>query len=148
MENLSDVRQSFCQRNDPMTASRIRTTLLAATLSLAFALPQAVAAQQPSRAKDEIDHLLQYVAASACTFIRNGDEYRADAARDHLASKYRFAGGRIATAEDFIKYLATQSSLSGAPYHVRCGKSDALSGAWLTTELYRYRIAPHVQASR
>ena len=38
------------------------------------------------RAKDEIDHLLNFVAASSCTFVRNGTEYPSDKARDHLAS--------------------------------------------------------------
>jgi hypothetical protein len=131
-----------------MNACPIRNTLLAAIASIAFAASLPAAAAEPLPAKAEIDHLLQYVAASSCTFIRNGDEYPADKARDHLASKYGFAGARIATAEDFIKYLATRSSISGAPYHVRCGKTDALSGQWLAAELDRYRNAPHVQASR
>jgi hypothetical protein len=130
-----------------MNACPIRNTLLAAIASVAFAASLPAAAVERPPAKAEIDHLLQYVAASSCTFIRNGDEYPADKARDHLASKYGFAGGRIATAEDFIKYLATRSSISGAPYHVRCGKTDALSGRWLADELDRYRKAPHVQAS-
>jgi hypothetical protein len=130
-----------------MNACPIRNTLLAAIASIAFAASLPAAAAEPLPAKAEIDHLLQYVAASSCTFIRNGDEYPADKARDHLASKYGFAGARIATAEDFIKYLATRSSISGAPYHVRCGKTDALSGQWLAAELDRYRNAPLVLAS-
>jgi hypothetical protein len=35
--------------------------------------------------------------------------------------------------------------MSGEPYHVKCGKTDALSGAWLTAELDRYRKTPHLQ---
>jgi hypothetical protein len=131
-----------------MNACPIRNTLLAAIALLAFAVSLPAAAVQPAPAKTEIDHLLQYVAASSCTFVRNGNEYPADKARDHLATKYEFAASHIATAEDFIRYLATQSSLSGAPYHVRCGNTDALSGPWLTAELDRYRKAPRVQASR
>ena len=99
--------------------------------------------------KDEIDHLLNFVAASSCTFIRNGTEYPSDKARDHLASKYQFAGNRITTAEEFIKYLATESSMSGELYHVKCGKTEALSGVWLTNELNRYRKdSARVQAAR
>jgi len=130
-----------------MTACRIRNTLLAAAASLAFVVSHAVAATEPATAKAEIEHLLKYVAASPCTFIRNGDEYSADKARDHLATKYEFAGSRIATAEDFIRGLATQSSISGAPYHVRCGKVDALTGPWLAAELDRYRSAVSYQPS-
>jgi hypothetical protein len=128
-----------------MTASRIRRILLAATASCALASASAAFGSSQAVAKDEIDHLLQYVAASSCTFVRNGTEYPATKARDHLATKYRFVGGRITSAEDFIKYLATGSSISGEPYHVRCGQADELSGAWLTAELTRYRTRPHLQ---
>lgn len=127
-----------------MTVSRLRRPMLAATAAAVLVLSGAATAS-PADAKDEIDHLLQYVAASSCTFVRNGSEYPADKAREHLADKYRFAAGRISSAEDFIEYLATKSSLSGEPYHVKCGKTDALSGAWLTAELNRYRSSARLQ---
>jgi len=131
-----------------MTSPHIRRTLLAAAAAVTFAMSQAVTAAEAS-SKDEIDHLLNFVAASACTFVRNGTEYPPDKARDHLASKYQFAGSRITTAEEFIKYLATESSMSGELYHVRCGKTEALSGVWLTNELNRYRKdSARVQAAR
>ena len=128
-----------------MTATRLRHVLLAAAAACAFASASAASASPQDAAKDEIDHLLQYVAASSCTFVRNGTEYPAAQARDHLETKYRFVGGRITSADDFIKYLATGSSVSGAPYHVRCGQTDQLSGAWLTAELARYRSQPRLQ---
>lgn len=127
-----------------MTASRYRRPILAAAAATALALASAATASSPGVTKDEIDHLLQYVATSSCTFVRNGSEYPAGKARDHLESKYRFVAGRISSAEDFIRYLATKSSLSGEPYHVKCGKTDALSGAWLTAELARYRNSAHL----
>jgi hypothetical protein len=109
----------------------------------ALALSSAAAAATDGHANDEIEHLLGYVAASSCTFERNGSQYPAQQARDHLVDKYRFAGGRIATAEQFIEHLATKSSLSGRAYHVRCGKSDEESGPWLSAELQRYRKTAH-----
>ena len=131
-----------------MPSLYVRRTLLAAAATITFALAQASAAANPSP-KDEIDHLLNFVAASSCTFIRNGTEYTSDKASDHLASKYQVAGSRITTAEEFIKYLATGSSMSGELYHVKCGKTEALSGVWLTNELNRYRKdAARVQAAR
>ncbi|HET9668556.1 MAG TPA: DUF5329 domain-containing protein [Casimicrobiaceae bacterium] len=122
-----------------MTLRLLRRASLALGFTCALATPAAFATSSGSN--EEIDHLLQYVAASHCTFVRNGSEYAADQARDHLVDKYRFAGSRIATAEQFIEYLATKSSLSGQPYHVHCGKQDELSAAWLAAELRRYRIA-------
>ena len=131
-----------------MSSPHIRRTLLAAAAAVTFAMSQAAPAAETS-SQDEIDHLLKFVAASTCTFVRNGTEYPPDKARDHLASKYQFAGSRITTAEEFIKYLATESSMSGELYHVKCGKTDALSGVWLTNELNRYRKeAARVQAAR
>jgi hypothetical protein len=134
-----------------MTDHPLRRSLavIAATIVFALSTGAFAASTAESTAKGEIDHLLNFVAASSCTFIRNGTEYPADKARDHLASKYQFAGSRISTAEEFIKYLATESSMSGERYHVRCGKSEALTGVWLTDELTRFRKASAgVQASR
>ena len=88
---------------------------------------------------DEIQHLLDYVGGSGCTFVRNGVESDATAARKHLATKYEYAKGRIASAEDFIRSLASRSSMTGQPYVVRCGASQLLSEDWLTNELRRYR---------
>lgn len=122
----------------------LRAIIAACSGILALSLPLAALATPGPAAQDEIDHLLSYVASSSCTFVRNGSEYPADRAREHLVDKYRFAGSRIATAEQFIDYLATKSSLSGRPYHVRCGTQDALSGPWLTAELKRYRSAPRI----
>ena len=130
-----------------MIARPSRRALLA-TVALSFAISQTALASGEAPAKDEIDHLLKFVAASSCTFVRNGTEYPSDKAREHLEGKYRFVGSRISTAEEFIKYLATGSSMSGEPYRVKCGKTDALSGAWLTDELNRYRKGAQVQASR
>lgn len=141
---LSDTPTFFRER--PFMKPRFfRHPLVAAAAFAAMVASAAACAASLSVAHDEIDHLLDYVASSSCTFVRNGSEYSAEKARDHLAIKYRFVGDRISTAEDFIKYLASGSSVSGEPYHVKCGKTDALAGAWLTTELNRYRSSPHVQ---
>ena len=126
-----------------MPCFRIRRSLVAAAFTVALAT--AAHASSDAAAQNEIDHLLQYVGDSSCTFVRNGDEFPAAKARDHLATKYRFVGGRISTAEDFIRYLGTGSSVSGEPYHVKCGNVDALSGPWLTAELHRYRQSAHLQ---
>jgi hypothetical protein len=127
----------------------LRSALLACAATLALALPHAALASSAEPAKDEIEHLLEFVGTSSCTFVRNGTEYPGDKAREHLAGKYQFAGSRIGTAEEFIRYLATQSSMSGEPYHVKCGKTEGLAGAWLNDELSRYRKAPRlVQAVR
>ena len=52
-------------------------------------------------------------------FVRNGSDYDGAAAADHLRTKLNYAGSRIKTAQDFITYLATGSSMSGKPYLIR-----------------------------
>ena len=88
---------------------------------------------------DEIQHLLDMVGDSGCTFNRNGKEHTADEARDHLAMKYRRAGSRIKTAESFIKYLASESSWTGKPYFIECDGASVPSRDWLTDRLTTYR---------
>jgi hypothetical protein len=67
---------------------------------------------------------IQYMLASiesltGAEFIRNGSAYDAQTAADHLRYKLRNSGSRVKTAEDFILYCATQSSMSGEPYQIR-----------------------------
>jgi hypothetical protein len=88
---------------------------------------------------DEIQHLLDYVGASGCTFVRNGVAADAATARKHLATKYAYVKGRVASAEDFIRLAASRSSVTGDAYVVRCGGSQILSEDWLTEELRHYR---------
>jgi hypothetical protein len=67
---------------------------------------------------------IQYLIASVETlegakFIRNGHEYDARAASDHLRLKLQIAGKKVKTAEDFIKFCASKSSMTGEPYLMR-----------------------------
>ena len=132
-----------------MNPSRPRTVLRLAQLGvLALAVAAGVAAAEPdAQAQREIDHLLEFVGTSSCTFVRNGEPHPAADAREHLASKYRFARGRISTADDFIRYLGTSSSSSGEPYKIICAGKEGPAGAWLSGELERYRKASPQRAS-
>lgn len=95
-----------------------------------------------SKATREIEHLLNFVESSGCQFIRNGKTYPAADARPHLTKKYNAVRSRITTADDFIRYIASQSSISKRPYRVRCGNAaEKQSGPWLARELKRFRDA-------
>jgi len=89
----------------------------------------------------EIDHLLEFIGSSSCTFFRNGEEYDATAARGHIERKYKYAQKWIETAEQFIEYTATRSSISGEPYRVICSGREELSADWVKRELARFRAA-------
>lgn len=90
----------------------------------------------------EIDHLLQFIGRSDCTFIRNDDEYDGPAARAHIEKKYSYARRWIDSAEKFIEYAASQSSMTRRSYRVRCGGREQASSDWLHAELERFRTAP------
>jgi hypothetical protein len=53
------------------------------------------------------------------TFLRNGGEYDAKKAADHLRLKLKTAGDRVKTAEDFIRLCGSKSSISGEAYRMR-----------------------------
>ena len=103
------------------------------------ALPSA----PPTVVATEIEHLLNFVAASRCEFFRNGMWYTPERAKAHLHSKYQMLAATThkLTTEDFIDKAATTSSLSGRVYQVRCVDGVAIPcGPWLHTELVHFRI--------
>lgn len=94
------------------------------------------------RAKDEIDHLLSFIEASPCDFNRNGTWYSARKAGDHIKSKYKrvLDKGLVDSAEDFIEFAATKSSVSGKHYMIKCaGAVEIKSSDWLKQELSAFR---------
>jgi hypothetical protein len=123
-----------------------RTTPLPLLLVLLLLLPGfswAVSSDVSPTAKSEINHLLEYLETCGCDFCRNGIWYSdMKAVRAHAELKYRYFmdKGRIHSADDFIKWAASKSEMSGKPYLVRCGAGPAVPASqWLTDELYRYR---------
>ena len=74
---------------------------------------------------------IQYLIASigelnGAKFIRNGSEYEAQVAASHLRLKLKTAGAKVNTAEDFIQYCASKSSISGEPYLIRLADGTTL----------------------
>jgi hypothetical protein len=87
----------------------------------------------------EIDHLLGFIAASPCSFIRNGVAYDGAEAVAHIEDKYDYYRDDIHSAEDFIALAATKSALSGKPYLVTCGETTEPAADWIARELGAYR---------
>ncbi len=70
--------------------------------------------------EEKINLLIKYIAnLQGATFIRNGDEYPAKDAAEHLQMKRRKAGSKVKTARDFIDGLASESYISGKAYQIR-----------------------------
>ena len=83
-----------------------------------------------------IEALIAAVESSGVTFIRNGTPHDSAEAARHLRKKWKYAGGRDLTAEQFIERLASRSSLTGRPYEV--GLADGTTrpaGDWLRAKL-------------
>ena len=90
--------------------------------------------------RQEIDHLLRFVANTDCQYDRNGTIYNGLEARQHINMKYEYYKDRINTTEDFIKYSATKSKISGKKYKIYCPDSKPVyANDWLLRELKAYR---------
>lgn len=116
--------------------------------SMVFALGLVIAAvahaEPRTIVQQEINYLIRYVGNSACEFKRNGIWNNAKAAEAHVRGKYDFLVilGLIDTTQDFIDKAATESSMSGQPYEIRCGGDSLMpSSLWLSKELARYRAS-------
>lgn len=98
---------------------------------------------QPALSEDQkIEALIQCVEASGLGFVRNGTEYDSKKAAEHLRSKWNYArkrprlAGSVATARDFIKNIASGSSMSGKPYQIVFKDGRRVNaGDWLTGKL-------------
>lgn len=87
-----------------------------------------------------VAYLLDQVAQSHATFIRNGEKHTPAEAAKHIKAKYDHFKKEIKTPEDFIRLCASKSLLSGQPYQVRIesGKEMRLD-QWLTDALKAHR---------
>ena len=70
-------------------------------------------------------------------FIRNGKAYDVADAVSHLNLKYSKAKSKATTAEEFIKHIASGSSVSGEAYLIRYPDGTAVTAAVFFTERLR-----------
>ncbi|MGA7277313.1 MAG: DUF5329 domain-containing protein [Desulfocapsaceae bacterium] len=115
----------------------LRRAGLLAVLAILIAVP--VSSGVPSTTQEEIAHLLSQIAQSDCQFIRNSKTYSPEQAVEHINNKYNYLKNRIKTTEQFIKYAASRSSITGSDYHIRCGEVTITSREWLEEQLRMYR---------
>ncbi|MBU2712506.1 DUF5329 family protein [Zooshikella harenae] len=110
-------------------------TLFYGSLAIANIMP---------KTKQEIAHLLNYVKKTSCKYERNGKIFTGTQAAEHIQNKYNHFKSKIRITEDFIRYSATKSTLSGKFYHVHCqGEIVKNSAFWLQQELNNYRHNTH-----
>jgi len=101
-------------------------TLSAILLALLFLAANSSYAQDAEEGA-KIQYLIRSVEGlQGVKFIRNGSEYDAAKAADHLRFKLKKAGSRVKTAEDFIQ-LCSKSYLSGEAYTMRFPDGTAIT---------------------
>lgn len=107
-------------------------------------------AAQASHEAARIEALITSVEkAKGLVFVRNGEDHDAVAAGAHLRMKWKKAGSRVRTAEDFIKVCATESSMSGQKYQIRFADGRVLDSAdYFTAQLRRIDAASKASAAK
>jgi hypothetical protein len=91
----------------------------------------------------KIAQLLEQVESSGCTFFRNDSEHNSTDAAKHLRLKldkatssfFGFGKPKDVSAKAFIDKIASESSMSGKPYKMKCGTVLVTSREWLNDKL-------------
>ena len=125
-------------------ASLLSLTFLSPAFSQPVQNAESQQSQQATFEQHRIDYLIDSVAAlQGASFIRNGKAYDATKAASHMRLKLRFAGSKVHTAEDFIVYCGTGSSVSGTKYTIRFADGHSVdSASYLRHKLAEYSPTP------
>ena len=98
------------------------------TSFVVLALFSGVVEAQDNIEKKKIDFLISSIEnIKGAKFIRNGTEYYGKEAVEHFRIKLRIAGGKIQTADDFIRLCASTSSISGKPYMIKSADGKTIN---------------------
>jgi len=112
---------AFRTRSTQVTDLRMKSLLallIALTGSASLLEAQATTRQPPADIEVAIGYLIDVVATSEHTFLRNSTRYSAAQAAQHLQRKYQHFRDEIHTVDDFIELAASRSLLTGKPYLV------------------------------
>ena len=124
----------------------MRRKFLAGSLGLlALAASRGVLAEPPeAKEQTRIERLIKFVEnQKGMKFVRNGTEYTCEEAGKFLRGKMDAMGGEVRTARQFIKRIASKSSMSGQPYQVKFADGKTLPAeAFLDEELNRIERQP------
>lgn len=102
------------------------------------------AAAPPPHEQARIDKLIRFIETrQGMKFIRNGTEYSCEDAARFMRGKMDSMGTEVKSARDFIDRIASRSSMTGKPYHVRFTDGSVVTAAqFLGDELKRLEAQP------
>jgi hypothetical protein len=84
----------------------------------------------------KIYKLIKIVEESNLIFIRNNSEYTNIEASNHLRKKYEYSKEKLNSAEEFIKHIASRSSITGKPYLIKKPNNEIFEAEkWLIIQL-------------
>ncbi len=120
-----------------------------AAAALAPVVPATVRTQLPLTETAKINALINSMQSMpGAVFIRNGSEYGGAQAAAHLRMKWKSAGRHVKTAEDFIRYCASQSSMTGRNYSIRFADGHTVdSGPYFEALLHRMEAPARITTS-
>ena len=125
-----------------MVMPRIFTIALCLIITVMF-LSSLTFAEAPAtgdkNTQQAVSYLMDVVANSHLTFIRNGKKYSGEEAAKHMMDKYKYYKSQVESPEDFIRLCASKSLLSGKPYLVETADGVVPTRQWLTQILAQYR---------
>jgi hypothetical protein len=102
-----------------------------------MAIVTTVYAQDPVEVR-KIEYLLTRLETMKdVKLIRNGKEYNAKEATEHLRMKWKKGGNRIKTVEDFIELCASRSYITGQPYKIRFPNGETEDAAAVLRKLFK-----------
>ena len=101
-------------------------------------------AAPPPQEQSRIDRLIHFVESRKdIKFVRNGTEYYCAEAAKFLRGKLEAMGREVSSAREFIERIASKSSTSGEPYHVKFADGKTmLASQFLGDELKRLERQP------
>lgn len=112
-----------------------------AALGLLLLAGAGASAAPTETSRKEIAGLMDALSTSGCQFQRNGDWHDAEEARAHLQRKYDYLlkKDKVDTSEQFIQRAASQSSMSGRAYVVKCAGKEKNAADWFGGQLQKIR---------
>ena len=120
---------SYSDQSDPCQAQfnwKCMKTIWVTSFVI-LALFSGVAIAQDNVEKKKIDFLISSVDhLKEAKFIRNGTEHDGKEAAEHLRMKLQKAGGKVQTADDFIRLCGSYSYISGKPYLIRFSNGNTI----------------------
>jgi hypothetical protein len=79
----------------------------------------------------QIELLLDQVAESQCSFVRNGKAHTAKESVKHISRKYAHYEEEIDSIDSFIELTATKSLFTGKEYLIECQGQVMTSAEWM-----------------